>query len=367
MTSTASTQRTLGGVRFFKSELNRSSLTHQPSKAIWMNVGEHDSGFRAVAAGLIDRVLSGQPIPENTLKTLLNQQFKLFPQQKAGNHSLLTTSERMQQLVRQVSLSVLIQSLAYTLRQIAVDELCRSPETYPLAFANGHRDCSPEFMRQPETNLDEFAIAALARALGCTIQVSVVEPDKPLPLNIRYLGQPNFSFVLQRQGDTYMPRLKHGERFKQALQNVRRIELPIMEESVPTLQVTELTHRAYREIERIYAAYQNVSHSLKVMLEAHEQTQNDLLSIYLGCVAKRPTSTYAGTEYGNQAFFNAIIAARSGLMPVLEPSKMNASEELIHGIAMAVSFEQISLEEAFESVDAFNEGAKSETGFSFTR
>ncbi|WP_133130654.1 OTU domain-containing protein [Legionella yabuuchiae] len=353
MASTPSTQRPYTGVRFFNSGLNyRPPGAQSTNTAVWVNVGEYDSAFRALAAAVIDRTLSDQSIPEEVLKTLLSKHFKLFPDQKAGNHGLLTVSERMQQLLKQVSLSVLLQTLAFTLRQIAVDELCREPETYPLAFVNGNRPKSLSVMRHPETHLGEHAIVALSHALNCAIQVSVVEPDKSLPLKIRYDGQTNVTLSLQRQGDVYMPYLKQTERFKQALQYTRNVELEHLIENEEEIDVKQLIQRAGQEIEQIYTTYHHTSNNLKVMFDARELTQDDLLAIYLACIQPESnTMKYSGTEYGNQAFFTAISAARSGTMPVAESPRINQNAELIHGIAMAVSFEQTSLEAAFEVLE----------------
>ncbi|WP_131782087.1 hypothetical protein [Legionella gresilensis] len=138
-----------------------------------------DCGFRAIAAAIIDNVLTRRRLNQPLLVAILEQHSKYFNLPQAAG--LLTPIERLLQLIdRPSAMSKFLTEFAYTLRQIAVDKISNNPERYRGAFIDDDGDISAtaQQMRQPNTWIDETAIAALAEALNISITVNFVDGEK---------------------------------------------------------------------------------------------------------------------------------------------------------------------------------------------
>lgn len=339
-------------VRFFKSHVKACPpMPEKQTDTAWVRVSENgDSLFHAVAAGILDSLISGQRIHSDTLQKLLKQQLTYFPAQRPRLNGLVTANERLEHLLKNPGSSELVQTMSYTLRQMTVEELCSHPESYPLAFL----DITPKKMRQPETRLHESAIFALARALLCTIDVHVVAPGKPLPLQYHYNSDAtHFKIVLQRQDNVFMPRVKNSSLHRLNLPDSKRLSR-VEQTDCSDLTVSEIKARVEREIDRIFTRYRAIVHKLTVMRDAHELTSDQLFHLYLASVVTSAPSEsihYAGTEFGVEAFFTAIHKARTGAEPISFDSELTMSQQLIHAVGQALSVSHVSLENLFEIAD----------------
>lgn len=332
------------------------------SKPTFVDVGGNgDCGFRAVAAGLIDNFLSHPHVKGEWLNRLLTQHFKYFPEQRTTPAGLWTPAERMQQLLKHVRMGELLQTLAYTLRQMAVTEMCAHPELYRGAFVGQHENTAPADMRQATTWIDESSIAALAHAIDLPIKVRVVESGKTLPMNLCYneaKKAENPLIVIKLQQGHYVPRVHASERFKAVkdLPIVRPLN-PVIENLPQDPELSEILTHIAAEDKRLVKAFEDTHYRLMTMVAAGELNKEGLLAIYTKNMGNsdylKGRVAYVTTEHGNQDFFNAIFRSQQSLPQ--EDAGLSSNEqitaELVHALARAITIGQMNVDEVFAQID----------------
>ncbi|WP_133128146.1 OTU domain-containing protein [Legionella nagasakiensis] len=318
--------------------------------------GSGDCGFRAVAAGLIDNFLSGHRFKPDLISKVLKRHKTYFKEHRL-DLVLATPLEELRELTRRVPMAELIQKMAYTLRQMAVDELCANPARYRGAFADKNEHTSPEMMRKPSTWIDESAIAALSNTLGLPIEVRVVEAGKEVPMRLRYNTEAtNPGVVMQLRGEHYIPRVTQKEAF--GLVKHKSAPHVEMEEVQSDPSLSEILAIIAEEDKQLCEEFASLKHRLMTMVAAGELNKADLLKLY---VKGMPTSDYlqgrvkcVGTEYGTQHFFEAITQAQK------EPEAIVLTEEqydeamineLVHALARAISIGDMPEEQVFAQID----------------
>ena len=317
--------------------------------------GNGDCGFRAVAAGLIDHVLTHpHAMPSSLLNTLLEQYVRYYPNKKPTLPGLVTPLERMQQLIKQMRMRELIETLAYALRQLAVDELRAHPEQYPGAFIHMHEGTSPRQMEQATTWIDETSIAALANKLDIPIEVQVYERLKTLPLKRNYnVDSKNPPVVMKLENAHYMPRLVLAERFSMAYQQPLSLWQSEVEVDDPSFD--DVLAKTIEVDKRIVTTFEETYNKLSVMVSDGELNKEDLLSLYISSMNNsdylQGRIAHVGLEHGNQDFFDAIYR-QSGKQP--SNGLVNDSSiipELIHALSRAISIGQMSESAVYTLVD----------------
>ena len=343
----------------FFGQVIAQNISSQAKKALVDVGGQGDCGFRAVAAGIVDNFLINPRLKGDLLGNLLPRHYNYFPQHRHNVSGLITPAERMEQLITQVRMPELIQTLAYTLRQIAVDELCAKPAHYRGAFANQHEQTAPEIMRKPSTWIDETAIAALSNALDLPIEVNMVSHGKELPVRLQYnISSKNQGVVMQLQDVHYMPRVTHSERFT-TVKSQQASRIKAAEDVASTdPSLTEILTKIAEENKHLVHEFENTRNRLSAMVAAGELNKQDLLAIYIKGMATSDylpgRVKYIGIEHGNQDFFAAIMKAQQGVAAV-ELSTASYDEqvinELVHGIARAVSIGHMNAADVFAEID----------------
>ncbi|MCP0914763.1 hypothetical protein NKV53_10550 [Legionella sp. 27cVA30] len=324
----------------------------------YVNVGGNgDCGLRAVMACVLDNFLSNKRFKMNAFNEFLSQHFIYFPQHKPSLAGLVTGSERLQQVIKQVGMPELLPAMAYTLRQMMVKEIMANPEKYRGAFvripdgAYVDADTSPVKMRQPSTYVDETGIAAIAQVLDIPVKVNVVADGKELPMKLRYNEtsvNPEAIIQLDSQHKHYMPMVMEKQRFASVLHSARVIK-PV-EQEAEDLPMPEIMARIEAEDKRLLEEYDSMVHRLQAMVAAKELTKQDLLQIY---VKSMPSSDYlrgriqhVGTEHGHAHFFDAITQAHAtnAAKPIVLPesNEQQIVNELIHALARAYTINHIS-------------------------
>ncbi|MDX1836334.1 hypothetical protein DIZ81_02115 [Legionella taurinensis] len=347
----------------------------------FVDVGGHgDCGFRAIAAALVDKLLTKNNFPmnarsrgiEDLFKRLLARHFKLFPMKHGSG--LKTVTERVRDLVDSparmvdspVKMAEFIDKLAYTLRQIAVDEMVTYPENYRGAFVDNTEGTSPAEMRQQSTWIDETALAALANALHIPITVKMVEPNKEIPA-MKYHGQAESQgvgeVVIQLQGQHYIPRVSQPERFQLvANQPVPPIE-PNPEQSKPDPEMPAILARIEAEDKRLLAEFDYYKSLLANMVQYGNLNKDQLIAMYVKGLGSsdylRGRIRQVGLEYGNEHFF-AEITSRAQNKPAIialnrESNESQVVNELIHAIARAVSIGQLDSKLVLDMIENDNQ------------
>ena len=352
---------------FFNNPSNHSvAPLSLDKKTIFVDVGGNgDCGFRAVAAGIIDNFLM-HPRMMNAefLKKLLDLHFKLFPEQQTTMPGLVTYAERMQQLIKQTRMGVLIQTLSYSLRQVAVHEMCTHPELYRGAFVQQNEQTTPEEMRKPTTWIDESSIAALAKALDMPIEVHVVEQVKTLAMRLIYnetaKGAP--PIVIQLQSGHYVPHVTMSERFTNMQSQPVRALQPVIDDTINDRSLSEIHAIIALEDERLLRAFENMCAKLSTMVAAGEIRKEHLLDVYVKGIANSDYLDGRGAcvskEQGNQHFFQTIARAKTGLSNAINPADDHdkaITKELVHALARAVSIGQMSEDHVFGHIEHLQE------------
>lgn len=324
---------------------------------VFVNVGGNgDCGFRSVAAGFLDYFLANPRMSSDLLNKVLTAHFKYFPAHRTMLPGLITPTERMQQLIKDVRMSELIPALAYTFRQLAVTEMCAHPELYRGAFVDRNEGTAPAEMRKATTWIDEVSILALANVLKMPIQVHVVEHAKPLPLCLAYNADAKEPpVVIKLEGNHYIPRVKAAERFTgTATQSPRTNEAVVHAD--PDLDTIRAAIKAADQ--QMITVFEETHHRLATMVLAGELSKSDLLAMYVNGMANsdylRGRIACVGIEHGNQDFFNAIMSTKPGKSRDVLPTTKHDDRivaELIHAIARAVSIGQMNEEAVFAPVD----------------
>lgn len=337
-------------------------------KPTYVNVGgTGDCGFRAVAAGLIDNFLTHPHLNPELLAKVLAKHFTYFPAHRIAIPGLVTPGERMHFMIQQIRMGELVQSLAYTLRQIAVDALCANPELYPGAFVDEARQdkVSPEYMRRPTTYIDESSIAALANALKMPIKVRVVEVGKELPLSFCYNQEStnpatNPEVGIRLKSQHYVPLVYAADRFTPVAARPAQMLKPstLADNTVRDPDLPAILMRIDEENKRLVSDFEAAKNLLNTMVSAGELTKNNLLDIY---IKQRPQSDYlkgrmyaAGKEhYGTQRIFEAISRATTPevVEPFLGGHDKLVTDELVHAIARAISIGDMTADDVFTVLD----------------
>lgn len=340
---------------------NRSSVRTSKShkKPVFVNVGGNgDCGFRSIAAGIIDNFLTHPRANSDLLAKILGQHFNFFPEHKPTLPGLVTATERLTHVIKHVRMGELLPSLAYTLRQMAVTEMCEHPARYRGAFVDNNEGTTPADMRQAATWIDESSIAALANVLALPIEVEVVSRVKTLPMRLRYNESEsgNSPVVIQLQGGHYIPQVTSSEMFTPVSSQPARVITPATEKQAEDRSLAEIHAAIAVEDKRLVDTFEETHHRLMTMVIAGELSKQDLLSMYVKGMANSDylvgRVAYVGVEHGNQHFFDAILNTQRGnAQEAISTGDEAIMTELVHALARAITIGQMNADELFAHVE----------------
>lgn len=330
-----------------------------------VNVGGNgDCGFRAVAAGFIDNFLMHSHFSVELLSKVLYPHFVYYPQHRPQMTGLMTVNDFMKGMLANVSMPELIQTMAFTLRQLAVDEMSAHPANYPGAFVQNNEKTSPEFMRKSVTWIDESSIAALAYALSMPIEVRVVERGKELPLpplnypsNVK-LSAINPKIVIELESAHYRPRLLDASPFKSDIYGTFPEIKPIINDQVADTDLSQILVIIAAQEKRVITEFEALRDNLNCLVSDGTLTKNNLIDIYIkGMVTSdylQGRVRHVDEELGNPYFSNALSNARSVDQVVHSPLRTHDEEicvELVRAIARAISIGHMNADDVYAQID----------------
>lgn len=319
-----------------------------------LDVGhDTENGFRAVAISLLDAYLSNKT---NGLlwEKLLTSHVRYFPGQQSFSPVFASVGDQLRQMMRQLTMTELVRTLAYTLRQLSVDELCAQPVRYQSAFVNVNTQSQLEDMRQTGVPLDACAMAALAASLGFTMEIHLVEPHKDLRARVRYAEGENAQVVMQRgRGDTYQPYVVHRDHFAHLHLHSVRLLSPVVAEETSHYDLSDIMQKISLDNSRLFSEANTLGRRLHTMLSAGELSLDDLVALYIASTSMH-SSRYIGTEHGNQQFFETLNSDQNSTKMSLqfdEKTTAPLASNLVIALAQAVGLGQLSPTQLFDFLE----------------
>ncbi|KTD20190.1 OTU domain-containing protein [Legionella londiniensis] len=279
---------------FFKPAADASL---KPGKKAFVSPGaDADSMFNALVLNLVDNVQKHPRLNSELLGNILSRHFAYFPEHKPRVPGLMTPAERMQHMLREIPLGNVVESLAYTLRQMAVDELLENPAHYRAAFLAASSGLTEKQMRKPQTPLHECALIALAKKLSLPVEIIESAEYQELPVRRQYnLGvenpKTNPRLVFKKHGQQYSAQVSAPETFENL--QMHSGLLKAREQTINHLDLADAMFQIEQDNERLQKKFDLLVNRLSTMVQAGELTKDDLLETY---VKNTPTSEEAQSQ-----------------------------------------------------------------------
>lgn len=335
-----------------------------PTSRTTVNVGGNgDCGFRSIAAGLVDNFFTHPHLNKTLLNHILQRHFIYYPVHRPNLSEEETPHQLMSRLLKKVTMSELIQTMAYTLRQLAVDEMVKNPVQYPGAFVQNHEHTSPAEMRQPQTWIDESSISALANALNLPIRVRLISSGKELsspPLTYHSQSRHatmNPPVVISLERGHYQPSLLNPRIFQSNVYD-SKVQMSPVQTVVTDSDMPEILKKIAEAEARTVAAFESTRDCLTAMVTAGELTKSRLLEVYIkGIVSSdylQGRMKQVDKEHQADFFSRAIADHPSHTITSKHDDAIVA--ELVHAIARAISIGHMCAEEVFTQIDAQQSG-----------
>ena len=328
-----------------------ASLTPEKEPLLAPAGQDADSMFRAFVMAFLDSTQAHPKINSDLLGTVLTHHFSSFPEHKSSLAGLLTAKECLQQLLQDVPQSKLINAMAYTFRQIAVDEILANPTAYRPAFSGVALGLTEPLMRQSGTPLHQCALIALATALAMPLEI--LETNTGQELHRRYQHNLRFEktstnprIVVQNKQEQYLARVAHPEWFN--FKSHRLQNSPAVEQGGQTSQ--KLLHAVamiQKDDERLQKQYKTLFNRLATMLQAGEITKDELIDAYSRNI---PTKEIASMQNLDSQYMQEkqIEPAFSAGSKTLDASVT----QLVHALSKAMVLGYMQEEQVFNSIDS---------------
>ncbi|STX50092.1 Uncharacterised protein [Legionella busanensis] len=347
-----------------------------------------DSAFRAVAATLIDNILTDRRITANKplLDKILERHRKYFNLTEGAG--LLTPNERLFQLInRPEKMAKFVAEFAYTLRQIAVDQLIKDPERYMLVFLEENEGRSLKEIRDPNTSNGNTLIAALADALAIPVLIEHTLPKKDLPESIEYGPNAMSSFnapqgiKIHLQGEVYIPYLRNAANFKSIYSSTQEIHPKEALENDPSIDtIIDKVNTKKQNLLKDFKGHQRrLEYAIQDMGDIHNRKaiKDKLIAIYISPKNKKQlaeNTKYVGTEHGNERFFE-VIQGKQSQRPIIasfnttnNPKADNYNnyviQELIIALAREMTIGQLDENLVYEALEAPSSAPRQSLGSS---
>lgn len=328
----------LSNTGFFNRSFEQSQKKNNNREQTVIHVG--GELFHALAMAFIDKVMQGQMLALPYANSLLQQLAFYFPQQTAKEKVSAETLEAW--LISHPAKSEAIMCLAYTLRQMAVDELLRHPFEYKKTFLELPQQYSEDRLRHGETKLPVSVLAALVNVLPLMISLSFMEPGKELRRQVKYAGLAEvalFKLVIQVQKGAYFPQVRHVEYFTSLGTLTQSEMLPL---SVNGGSLTAVYDAVAADNLRLWKRYEQYRKTLNALILDSELSLDQLQALYLEYLPPSNQSLFASLE---QQYHKTIAV---GIERALTEQK---TQLLINALAGGLCLSQINEQQFFTALE----------------
>lgn len=359
----------LASSRFFGRALpTRAPGVETVQKPGYVDVGgDFDNMFHALAAGIIDTILTRPRTNLPVMTRLMECHANHFNLPEINRH-LTTPLQRFEKMAaRPGNLAQFIRDIALTLRQTAVTELCTHPDLYGVDFEK----MSPAEMRKPGSKMPKSSINAVANVLNIPVVVNEVETGKNLqkqtPRGPEAEGHPYDKIVMLEQHDYYLVQVVQVSRMEAAAAHVTLPSVPLESSEQADPSPIALSGSVKKADEELVADFERNVHRLETMVEAHELDKKTLLQIYLAGITTSPALhgkvKRVDTEHGSQRFFEDTMRKMGKSVPPATLANIGHDEhvvkQLIDAIARGISLGQMNEDYVFAPLEQVEPGRMS--------
>lgn len=321
--------------------------------------GNLDNMFHALAAGIIDNILTRPRTNLPVMTRLMEYHAKHFTLPEINRH-LTTPLQRFEKIAaRPGNLAQFIRDIALTLRQTAVTELCTHPDLYEVDFEK----MSPAEMRKPGSKMPKSSIDAVANVLNIPVVVNEVETGKNLqkqtPRGPKAEGHPFDKVVMLEQHDYYLVQVVQVSRMEAAATHVTLPSAPLASSEQVDPSSLALSNAVKNADAELIADFERNVHRLETMVDAQELDKNSLLQIYISAITTPSTPQgqvkRVNAGYGSQRLFEDAMRNIGKSVPATTSAKISHDEqvvkELIGGIARGLSLGQMNEDYVFAPLE----------------
>lgn len=332
-------------------------LGNLASKKMPIDLGQGgDSGFRAVAAAIINDFLDNPRAHLEPFKQIIEKHYKIFFEQRP-KQNLLTIADKIKLLCTQIRMPELVASMAYTLRQIAVDEMLSNPSRYQLLLTQPSQKQNPDKMREVHHDLNEISLAALATRLQLAIDIHHGNPRQSLALSQHFgaafqcpLNNPKLD--IYKINSQFLPELSQAARFSAVKSYILKTN------KISPLDNIDISHTTIQKIiadteQQRQHEYQDIVGRLSTMFKANELSCSQLIALYIHNLnhAETPNTTdIIGTEYGCQKHFEQLSQTQTSAVKN-ETSSDYIAKTVIEAIAGHVALGQMNAKRLFDALE----------------
>ncbi|HRD69919.1 MAG TPA: hypothetical protein PK657_07225 [Legionella sp.] len=302
--------------------------------------------LHAIAVCLIDHFKNSSRINEGLLKTVLERLFQHFPQYKS-NQPYLTQAERMRMILTNFRKSEVVESMAFVLKQLLVDELFANPLVYPEVFSHVVPGTTKDSFRQTSNSFPISALSALAKKLGITITVSFKEAEKELRLRQIYNSGsqtiPSASISLMVESGHYHPQVKNPQDFAYVGHLAINHPEPLETHEPGTLDnILDMIGTNEKHIVHTYHQWRD---NLLSEVASGVLTANKLIDLYIQNV---PATLPPNASYYINLYKSESTAVKAD--PIVD-SHQYLINSIVSALASQISLGQIDPDKLFEEIE----------------
>lgn len=340
---------------------NKNAMKPEPKQSVhFIPVG--NESFHALAVALIDALKHGSRLNDESSKKIV-ESFSIYYPKLLSNCAYLTSAERLNMLINNhARKSEIVDSMAYIIRQLAVDILLANPIRYQDVFEGFNAQTPQSHLREPSTSLSIGALIALTESLSITLNLSQVAHGKEVRLLETYENEqqkfPKIALTLQVQADTCFPKVKDKREYAY-LGHLPVKTVPGVSSTLQSDTLAPLLKHIAMENKQVLTVYEQTRKTLLSMVSANELSKQQLLA---GYVSLLPAKNRVYTE----AFFSKLQQANS--LPALTLSFEEAAGKktglLINCLARWASTNQINANQLFDSIEQVKNESKMPTALS---
>ncbi len=305
-------------------------------------------GDLACAIMLIDRFLAPTLRSDDDLASiLLSNLFHDVPNhpRPPGSPDFLTPSKYMQQLcLQQGNLGSLVESLALTLKCLAIDHILNNPRYYQALFNHPNKPLSGETLQRDSHALNPWIVHAISNVLP--LEFVLLETQEKKSLAKRHDG-PNSKasspqVIMHWQGNTCV--IAAHVMFSAWFDSINAKSLNVRPLSLEALasystRASEKSAILEKENRATLQKYHLTRHRLSGMIAKQNLSEKEVLSLYIHSLAQQNDSIarkkYLGTEHGNQHFFEHL----QGQHPLFKNDSVNppSTSGILNGLIDALA------------------------------